>query len=130
MITTTEATTTDMAFNETSTTEDLNQQFEEIFENLEDLSFEENGTISTTQKSPIKKRAIVAEQKKIVRKVICRHSRKFRSSRERWWFIAVSNCNGTRGIDLKYKILMTNGPTDDYWHHHFSADEFCKNNFY
>ncbi|CAG9857921.1 unnamed protein product [Phyllotreta striolata] len=58
------------------------------------------------------------------RTVTCHNARRFRSSRERWWFIAVSNCRGTKGISIKYKILMTNGPPGDYWHEHLSADEF------
>lgn len=29
------------------------------------------------------------------------------------------------GINLKYKIHMTNGPEDDYLHREYSADEFC-----
>ncbi|KAL3271263.1 hypothetical protein HHI36_021754 [Cryptolaemus montrouzieri] len=29
-----------------------------------------------------------------------------------------------KGIHVKYKILMTNGPPGDYWHEHLSADEF------
>ncbi|KAI4455348.1 intimal thickness receptor-related [Holotrichia oblita] len=28
------------------------------------------------------------------------------------------------GIHIKYRILMTNGLPGDYWHEHFSADEF------
>ncbi|VVC97454.1 unnamed protein product, partial [Leptidea sinapis] len=28
------------------------------------------------------------------------------------------------GLDVRYKFLMTNGAADDFWHHHFSADEF------
>ncbi|XP_064122889.1 transmembrane protein 145-like isoform X2 [Macrobrachium nipponense] len=52
----------------------------------------------------------------------CRGSRSFRSVRERWWFIAVSNCESTKGLQLKYKITMTNG--FEYWTKHFSADEF------
>ncbi|CAH1099536.1 unnamed protein product [Psylliodes chrysocephalus] len=58
------------------------------------------------------------------RTVTCHNARRFRSSRERWWFIVISNCNGAKGINIKYKILMTNGPPGDYWHEHFSADEF------
>lgn len=86
----------------------------------------------TTPDAPIRKRwadpfVPPHRARKGNRKIICHHSRRFRSSRERWWFVAVSNCNGTRGIDIKYKILMVNGPSDDYWHHHFSADEFCMN---
>ncbi|KAK7069098.1 hypothetical protein SK128_011323, partial [Halocaridina rubra] len=52
----------------------------------------------------------------------CKGSRTFRSVRERWWFIAVSNCESTKGLQLKYRITMTNG--FDYWTKHFSADEF------
>nr|CAD7569010.1 unnamed protein product [Timema californicum] len=54
----------------------------------------------------------------------CNHVRRFRSARERWWFLAVSNCNATKGLDVRYKFLMTNGQPGDYWHYHFSADEF------
>ncbi|XP_014256440.1 transmembrane protein 145-like [Cimex lectularius] len=56
--------------------------------------------------------------------VQCNQARTFRSARERWWFLAVSNCNSSKGLDLYYRFLMTNGPPDDYWHEHFSADEF------
>ncbi|XP_060580400.1 transmembrane protein 145-like, partial [Ruditapes philippinarum] len=48
----------------------------------------------------------------------CVGGRIFRSSRERWWFIAVSHCDRDPsdpiGINLKYKIHMTNGAEDDY----------------
>ncbi|PNF18018.1 hypothetical protein B7P43_G12644 [Cryptotermes secundus] len=54
----------------------------------------------------------------------CHDARRFRSARERWWFLAISNCNATKGLNLRYKFLMTNGPPGDYWHEHFSADEF------
>ncbi|XP_017786554.1 PREDICTED: transmembrane protein 145-like [Nicrophorus vespilloides] len=73
----------------------------------------------TTTKAPIKKRATGGG-----RTIMCRNSRRFRSARERWWFIAISNCNASKGIHIKYRILMTNGPPGDYWHEHFSADEF------
>ncbi|CAH4036308.1 unnamed protein product [Pieris brassicae] len=56
--------------------------------------------------------------------VSCHNSRRFRSARERWWFIAISNCDSPKGLDVKYKFLMTNGPEGDFWHRHFSADEF------
>uniref|UniRef100_A0A0A9Y085 Uncharacterized protein n=1 Tax=Lygus hesperus TaxID=30085 RepID=A0A0A9Y085_LYGHE len=56
--------------------------------------------------------------------ISCHQARRFHSSRERWWFLAVSNCNSTKGLNLEYRFLMTNGPSGDYWHEHFSADEF------
>lgn len=52
----------------------------------------------------------------------CKGSRAFSSVRERWWFIAVSNCESTKGLELHYKITMTNGYS--FWYKHFSADEF------
>ncbi|XP_059482312.1 transmembrane protein 145 [Neocloeon triangulifer] len=56
--------------------------------------------------------------------ITCVNERRFRSARERWWFLAISNCNTTKGLRLQYKFQMTNGPPEDYWRHHFSADEF------
>jgi len=31
-----------------------------------------------------------------------------------------------QGLSMRYKFLMTNGQPGDYWHEHFSADEFCE----
>jgi hypothetical protein len=31
-----------------------------------------------------------------------------------------------QGLNMRYKFLMTNGLPGDYWHEHFSADEFCE----
>ncbi|KAF2899900.1 hypothetical protein ILUMI_06283, partial [Ignelater luminosus] len=78
-----------------------------------------------TKLSIIKKRSVYSPSRKNSNKlIICQNARRFQSSRARWWFVAVSNCNGSKGIHMKYKILMTNGPPGDYWHEHFSADEF------
>lgn len=52
----------------------------------------------------------------------CSAGRTFRSGRERWWFFALEHCNAPKGLNLKYKITMTNG--EDLLHKHFSADEF------
>uniref|UniRef100_A0A8W7PGF6 GPR180-like N-terminal domain-containing protein n=1 Tax=Anopheles coluzzii TaxID=1518534 RepID=A0A8W7PGF6_ANOCL len=48
----------------------------------------------------------------------------FTSSRERWWYIAITNCDGAgRGLHVKYRFRITNGPPGDFWHKHFSADD-------
>ncbi|KAL1501773.1 hypothetical protein ABEB36_007038 [Hypothenemus hampei] len=82
------------------------------------------------ENTPIKKRSLPEKPRSLNeyfgrgRFLNCHNARRFRSSRERWWFIAVSNCNGSKGIDINYQLLMTNGAPGDYWHEHFSADEF------
>lgn len=61
--------------------------------------------------------------------VSCSNIGGFTSSRERWWYIAVSNCGSGKGIDISYQFRMTNGAPGDFWHEHFSADEmsrFCR----
>uniref|UniRef100_A0A182MUZ7 Uncharacterized protein n=1 Tax=Anopheles culicifacies TaxID=139723 RepID=A0A182MUZ7_9DIPT len=56
--------------------------------------------------------------------VSCSNFGSFTSSRERWWYIAIANCDGAgKGLDVKYRFRMTNGPPGDFWHEHFSADE-------
>lgn len=110
------------------------------------INFQESET--TIRLSPIKKRSVPTKAAKTSRKksgrfINCHNARRFRSARERWWFIAVSNCKAAKvhpaklilskkleiilfkGIDLNYQLLMTNGPPGDYWREHFSADEFC-----
>lgn len=58
--------------------------------------------------------------------VTCNNIGGFTSSRERWWYIAIANCGSRKGLDLKYKFRLTNGPPGDFWHEHFSADEMCE----
>lgn len=65
------------------------------------------------------------ENKKYV--VNCHNFGGFTSSRERWWYIAIANCGSRKGLEIKYKFRMTNGPSGDFWHEHFSADEMCTN---
>ncbi|XP_038114011.1 transmembrane protein 145 [Culex quinquefasciatus] len=55
--------------------------------------------------------------------VSCSNHGTFTSSRQRWWYIAVSNCGSNKGLDIVYRFKMTNGETGDFWHEHFSADE-------
>uniref|UniRef100_T1JAQ3 Uncharacterized protein n=1 Tax=Strigamia maritima TaxID=126957 RepID=T1JAQ3_STRMM len=56
--------------------------------------------------------------------VECNASWTFTGARERWWYMAISNCNSKKGLYLKYKIIMRNGNIGDHWFGHFSADEF------
>lgn len=58
--------------------------------------------------------------------VSCSNKGGFTSVRERWWYIAIANCGSDKGIDIKYRFRMTNGPPGDFWHEHFSADEMCR----
>jgi len=53
--------------------------------------------------------------------LICDGDRRFKSGRERWWYIALSNCESPKGLLIKYRLEMTNG--ENYWGKHFSADE-------
>ncbi|KAL1441586.1 hypothetical protein MTO96_008549 [Rhipicephalus appendiculatus] len=53
----------------------------------------------------------------------CRDKRRFKSARERWWFIAISNCNASKGLYLEYMLELYNDDSN-FWYKHFSADEF------
>lgn len=54
----------------------------------------------------------------------CTDERKFLSYRERWWYLALANCNSTNGLYVEYRIWMTNGDPENFWFYQFSADEF------
>ncbi|XP_012274237.1 transmembrane protein 145 [Orussus abietinus] len=54
----------------------------------------------------------------------CRGSRKFLSSRPRWWFIVLADCLSNNGLNLTYWVSLTNGSPGSFWREHFSADEF------
>jgi hypothetical protein len=58
--------------------------------------------------------------------VSCHNAGGFTSARQRWWYIAIANCGTNKGMDVRFKFKMTNGPPGDFWHEHFSADEMCK----
>ena len=34
-------------------------------------------------------------------RISCKGTRNFNTARERWWFVAVSNCNSTKGLRLR-----------------------------
>ncbi|XP_065083092.1 transmembrane protein 145-like [Ochlerotatus camptorhynchus] len=55
--------------------------------------------------------------------ISCSNHGTFTSSRQRWWYIAISNCGSNRGLDVFYRFKMTNGVPGDFWHEHYSADE-------
>lgn len=57
--------------------------------------------------------------------VRCNSYREFRSSRPRWWFIAISECHSDKGLNISYYISLTNAEPGSFWREHFSADEFC-----
>lgn len=40
--------------------------------------------------------------------LICNGHRRFRSDRDRWWYIALSNCNSPKGLVMKYRLEITN----------------------
>ncbi|OXU22806.1 hypothetical protein TSAR_004610 [Trichomalopsis sarcophagae] len=56
--------------------------------------------------------------------VRCKSYREFRSSRPRWWFIALSDCHNDKGLNISYWISLTNAEEGSFWRYHFSADEF------
>jgi hypothetical protein len=60
--------------------------------------------------------------------IFCKANRTFASQRERWWYIALANCDSRKGLRLKYRIVMTNDMTHGSWIKHFSADQLCKLN--
>ncbi|XP_077985071.1 transmembrane protein 145-like [Glandiceps talaboti] len=58
----------------------------------------------------------------LVKSIIhCQGHTELLSNRERWWYIVLANCDSDSGIDVDYKLTMTNG--DSLWDKHFSADE-------
>ncbi|KAK4878359.1 hypothetical protein RN001_010865 [Aquatica leii] len=67
-----------------------------------------NYTSTSTTKAPIRKRyaKYYINNGPKNRVIVCQNARRFQS------------------IHIKYRILMTNGPPGDYWHEHFSADQF------
>ena len=74
-------------------------------------------SLATTTTTPVPTRLMPVTE--------CRGSRTFLSRRERWWFIALSNCASRRGLRLRYRFVMTNGNTTSNWNRHFSADQLC-----
>ena len=51
---------------------------------------------------------------------LCSGTLRFESREDRWWFFAFRHCNSSRGLDLAYDFVFTNG---DSWERHLSADE-------
>ncbi|KFB47460.1 hypothetical protein ZHAS_00015408 [Anopheles sinensis] len=115
------------AVNQLENTTDFRFLVEQLFPDGEGKSSlwqeesEENGTIRERRATPGNGGSSRYENRLIVS---CSNFGSFTSSRERWWYIAIANCDGNgRGLDVKYRFRMTNGPPGDFWHEHFSADE-------
>lgn len=109
--------------NELENTTEYKMDVEELFEPSSNNERSNNDAGSSRQRrevSPWKLPQTGTRETYIVK---CHSTGTFVSSRERWWFIAISNCNSNKGLDIKYKFKMTNGKTGDFWHEHFSADE-------
>uniref|UniRef100_A0A1B0D2C2 Uncharacterized protein n=1 Tax=Phlebotomus papatasi TaxID=29031 RepID=A0A1B0D2C2_PHLPP len=94
---------------------------EQLFEGITESSVAQDERIRRSLAFPLFKKD---NRGRII--VSCRNAGGFTSVRERWWYIAISNCGSSKGLDVKYKFRMTNGPPGDFWHEHFSADEMFK----
>ena len=81
------------------------------------------GQIVPLSKSISEESGCVEKEDAIIR---CSNYRRFRSSRPRWWFIALADCSSKTGLNISYWISLTNAPHGHFWKEHFSADEFCK----
>lgn len=44
----------------------------------------------------------------------CEGTRNFNTARDRWWFVAISNCNSSKGLQLKYERV-----TEFLWQYNF-----------
>lgn len=101
--------------NNLENTTEYRADVEEMFEN-ENLNRTKRQILSRFHEQT-KKHTIV---------VSCHNTGTFTSARQRWWYIALANCGSNKGIDVRFKFKMTNGPPGDFWYEHFSADEMCK----
>lgn len=105
-----------------------------------DQNFQENGFENTTEyRNDVEelfddshenanrtKRQTYPQYERKTLLVSCHNAGGFTSARQRWWYIAIANCGSNKGMDVRFKFKMTNGPPGDFWHEHFSADEMCK----
>ena len=87
----------------------------------------ENDNLNRTKRQALPR--FFDQNKKQTIIVSCHNTGTFTSARQRWWYIVLANCGSNKGIDVKFKFKMTNGPPGDFWHEHFSADEMCKLQF-
>lgn len=104
--------------NELENTTDFRFDVEEMFDGPENAN-------STRTKRQTGQRLFEYERKQTIY-ISCHNAGGFTSSRPRWWYIALANCGSNKGMDVRFKFRMTNGPLGDFWHEHFSADEMCR----
>lgn len=98
---------------------DFRAEVEEMFDESDHLN------VSSRTKRQVFPRLYDQDRKQTIF-VSCHNAGGFTSARQRWWYIALANCGSTKGMEVRFKFRMTNGPLGDIWHEHFSADEMCK----
>lgn len=111
--------------NKLENTTEYRMDVEEMFQKLDNrrpIREVNNNNSERTSKpeklTPFKRRS--TRETLIVR---CHNAGTFFSARERWWYIAISNCGNDKGLDISYRFKMTNGQPGDFWSEHYSADE-------
>lgn len=107
----------DMMFtNSLENTTEYRKEVEELFES----NAKESSVRQSASSQRFSRRNRGTRETWLVR---CHNGGKFSSARQRWWYIAISNCGSDKGLDITYRFKMTNGPEGDFWSEHYSADE-------
>lgn len=114
--------------NELENTTEYKLEVEELFETQTQTQYLRENTENHTSRQR-RSESWPFRRQRDVYIVRCHNAGTFISSRERWWYIAISNCGSEKGLDIKYRFKMTNGKSGDFWNEHYSADERCNDSF-